>query len=190
MAIRKRKLFYPKGEQKLGLLTKGKEWMDAETYKEYKGPYHRFSDGVVMTGGSPSKRSRYLMPYKDQTDASAVATQLYRNITTVKVDKFIAPQYHFPKVGQKDLTQGYITRYFVQKRNDLSQIFEIDSESYNNVNNKNKPGIDAGRYRRIAINWSISGPRDDVQKTNHRVILNSNVLELSDYLTDLLEFYK
>ena len=36
----------------------------------------------------------------------------------------------------------------------------------------------------------ISGPRDDVQKANHRVILNSNVPELSDYLTDLLEFYK
>ena len=76
------------------------------------------------------------------------------------------------------------------KRNDLSQIIEVDSESYNNVNNKNKTGIDAGRYRKIAINWSISGPRADVQKANHRVILNSNVLELSDYLTDLLEFYK
>ncbi len=49
--IKRRKLFYPKGEQKLGLLTKGKEWMDAETYKEYKGPYHKFTDGVVMTGG-------------------------------------------------------------------------------------------------------------------------------------------
>ena len=60
-AVRRRKLFYPKGAQKLGLLTNGKEWMDAETYKEYKGPYHRFTDGVVMTLGAPSKKSRYLI---------------------------------------------------------------------------------------------------------------------------------
>jgi len=194
MAIRKRKLFYPKGEQKLGLLTKGKEWMDAETYKEYKGPYHRFSDGVVMTGGSPSKRSRYLMPYKDQTDASAVATQLYRNITTVKVDKFIAPQYHFPKVGQKDLTQGYITRYFVQKKNERSadNITEIDEESYDKVAQKNKKVINGKTYDKFKLRWKLLGTEDEIKKVNFLTLkrLNRKYKGIQKYLANLTELSK
>ena len=191
---KKRKLFYPKGEQKLGLLTKGKEWMDAETYKEYKGPYHRFSDGVVMTGGSPSKRSRYLMPYKDQTDASAVATQLYRNITTVKVDKFIAPKFHYPRVRQKDLSNGYITRYFVQKKNNKTSatIMEINGDQYGKVANKNKQAINGKMYDKFELRWKIVGDEEEIKKTN---TLTLNRIEehnrgIKQYLGDLTEFSK
>jgi len=167
-AVRRRKLFYPKGAQKLGLLTKGKEWMDAETYKEYKGPYHRFTDGVVMTLGAPSKKSRYLIPYKNQADASAVATQIYRNITTVKVDKYIAPQYHFPKVTSKDLAQGFITRYFVQKKNDRSAatIIEINKEQYEKVAISNKKAIDGKIHDKFLLRWRIVGKEDEIKNIN------------------------
>ena len=57
---KRRKLFYPKNEQTLGLYTQGKEWMLVDGDKEYKGPYHKFSDGVVMTGATPTKLARYL----------------------------------------------------------------------------------------------------------------------------------
>ncbi len=192
--IRRRKLFYPKGEQKLGLLTKGKEWMDAETYKEYKGPYHRFSDGVVMTLGAPSKKSRYLIPYKSQTSASAVATQVYRDITTVKVDKYIAPQYHFPKVKAKDLTQGFIVRYFVQKKNERTSatITEIDQDQYDKVAKSNKKAINGKVHDKFLIRWKLTGKEEDIKKVNSLTLkrLNRIYTGIQRYLSDLTELSK
>ncbi len=192
--IRRRKLFYPKGEQKLGLLTKGKEWMDAETYKEYKGPYHRFSDGVVMTLGAPSKKSRYLIPYKSQTSASAVATQVYRDITTVKVDKYVAPQYHFPKVKAKDLTQGFIVRYFVQKKNERTSatITEIDQDQYDKVAKSNKKAINGKVHDKFLIRWKLTGKEEDIKKVNSLTLkrLNRIYTGIQRYLSDLTELSK
>ena len=192
--VRRRKLFYPKGEQILGLLTKGKEWMDAETYKEYKGPYHKFTDGVVMTLGAPSKQSKYLIPYKDQTSASAVATQIYRDITTVKVDKHIAPQYHFPKVTGKDLTQGFIIRYFVQKKNEKSAatIIEINKDQYEKVAKKNQKAIDGKIHNKFLLRWKIIGKEEEIKKIN---FLTLKRLELSytgiiKYLANFSELSK
>ena len=189
--VRRRKVFYPKGEQKLGLLTKGKEWMDAETYKEYKGPYHRFTDGVVMTLGAPSKKSRYLIPYKDQGSAGAVATQVYRDITTVEVDKFIAPQYHFPKVTAKDLTQGFILRYFVQKKNERSftTIIEINKDQYEKVAKKNKKAINGTVYDKLLIRWKISGKEEEIKKTNFLTLkrLEQRYTGIIKYLANLTE---
>lgn len=191
---KRRKLFYPKGEQKLGLLTKGKEWMDAETYKEYKGPYHRFSDGVVMTLGAPSKKSRYLIPYKNQAEASAVATQVYKNITTVKVDKHIAPRYHFPKVTGKDLGQGFIIRYFVQKKNDRSSstIIEIDQKQYDKVSQGNKKAIDGKIYDKFLLRWKISGKEEEIKKINYLTLnrLQQTYTGILKYLANFTELSK
>ena len=192
--VRRRKLFYPKGAQKLGLLTKGKEWMDAETYKEYKGPYHRFTDGVVMTFGAPSQKSRYLIPYKDQSSASGVATQIYRDITTVKVDKHIAPQYHFPKVSQTDLNQGFITRYFVQKANEKSAatIIEIDKEQYEKVSKGNSKAIDGKIYQKFLLRWKLTGTEEKLKKVNFLTLkrLEQNYKGIIKYLANLSELSK
>ncbi len=191
---KKRKIFYPKGEQILGLLTKGKEWMDAETYKEYKGPYHKFTDGVVMTFGAPSKKSRYLIPYKDQNSANAAAVQVYRNITTVKVDKYIAPRYHFPKVIPKDLTQGFIERYFVQKKNDRSSatITEIDQEQYDDVAEKNKKGINGQVHDKFLIRWKITGTEEEIKNINRSTLhrLELKYIGITKYLGSLTELSK
>ena len=192
--IKRRKLFYPKGSQKLGLLTKGKEWMDAETYKEYKGPYHRFNDGVVMTGGAPSKRSRYLAPYKNQNSAGVVATQTYRNITTVEVDKYVAPQYHFPKVKEKDKSQGFIVRYFVQKKNEkiASTITEIDKPQYNKVAQKNKKAINGKVYAKFLLRWRLIGEEEEIKETNRTTLLRleQKYTGIRQYLGDLTELSK
>tara|TARA_Y100001963_G_C6661394_1_gene390622 strand:+ start:129 stop:752 length:624 start_codon:yes stop_codon:yes gene_type:complete len=192
--VKRRKLFYPKGEQKLGLLTKGKEWMDAETNKEYKGPYHQFTDGVTMTLGAPSKRSRYLVPYKNLSTAGALAAEVYRKLTKVKVNKFISPKYHFPKVAVKDLGNGYITRYFVQKKNDLSSatITEIDKKQFEKVAEKNKPAINGKQYNKFLIRWKIIGTEEEIKNTNGTTLLRveRQYKGIRSYLGDLTELSK
>lgn len=192
--LKRRKLFYPKGEQILGLLTKGKEWMLNETRKEYKGPYHRFTDGVVMTGGAPSKRSKYLVPYKNLSSKSAAAEDIYRNITTVKVDKFIAPKYHYPKKRVKDIANGYIERYFVQKRNDITSttIMEIDKPQYSKVAKKNKAAIDGKLYNKFQLRWKITGEEEEIKKVNLTTLsrLDRQYTGIRKYLGDLTELSK
>jgi len=192
--MKRRKLFYPKGEQKLGLLTKGKEWMLNETRKEYKGPYHRFTDGVVMTGGAPSKRSKYLVPYKNLSSTEGIAEDIYRNITTVKVDKFIAPRYYYPKKRGKDITTGYIERYFVQKKNDISSttITEIDKGQYSKVAKKNKQAINGKLYNKFLLRWKIIGKEEEIKKVNLTTLtrLNLEYGGIRQYLGDLTELSK
>jgi len=189
--LKRRKLFYPKGEQILGLLTKGKEWMFADTRKEYKGPYHRFTDGVVMTGGAPSKRSKYLIPYKDLSSKENLAADIYRNITTVKVDKFIAPRYYYPKKRAKDVTNGYIERYFVQKKNDVTSIsiVEIDKKQYGKVALKNKEAIDGKLYNKFLLRWKITGKEEEIKKVNSTTLsrLDRQYTGIRKYLGDLTE---
>ena len=192
--LKRRKLFYPKGEQKLGLLTKGKEWMFADTRKEYKGPYHRFTDGVVMTGGHPSKRSKYLVPYKDLSSKENLAADIYRNITTVKVDKFIAPRYYYPKKRTTDIANGYIDRYFVQKKNDASSatITEIDKKQFSKVAQKNKQAINGKLFNKFQLRWKLIGTEEEIKEVNLITLtrLNRKYDGIRQYLGDLTELSK
>lgn len=192
--VKRRKLFYPKGEQKLGLLTKGKEWMLAENRKEYKGPYHRFTDGVVMTGGAPSKRSKYLIPYKDLSNSNAVAEDVYRRLTTVKVDRFIAPRYYYPRTRPIDFTNGYVERYFVQKKNqkDSSTITEIDKKQFSKVAQKNKEAINGKSYAKFVLRWKIVGTKEEIEEVNKTTLsrFNKKYNGIRQYLGDLTELSK
>ena len=191
---KKRRLFYPESEQTLGLFTTGKEWMFRDSQKEYKGPYHRFTDGVGMTGGSPSKRSLYLIPYKDLSSKQSQAADIYRSLTSVKVDKFIVPKYYFPKVRAKDITDGYITRYFVQKKNDRSSatIMEIDKKQYDKVAQKNKVAINGKLSDKFLLRWKLTGTEEDITQINQTTLsrLDKTYTGIYAYLGNFIELTK
>lgn len=183
-----RPVYTPPEKIQTSLYTSGKEWMFVNNNKEYVGLYHRYPNGSVFSEAQFNDSSQELIQY-----APPIETEfggVYYNLTQTRFNNYIEPIYYYPVPTNLDYDNANITRYFVQKRNDLSQIIEIDGPTYNSVNKKNEPGIDAGRYRKTFIQWSIAGPREDVQKANHRILMNSDFDNLSEYLTDLLEFYK
>ena len=169
---KRRRIFYPESDRTYGLYTQGKEWMLVENDKEYKGPYHKFSDGVVMTGAEPSKQSKYLIPYKDISEASVKATELYRSITTEKVDKYVMPRYYFPILRPVDKENGYIQRYFVQKKNNpiAATIIEIDKTQFDNVKMKNGTHINGKLYKKISLRWVILGTEDEIKSKNRETL--------------------
>ena len=189
---KKRRVFYPKSEQTLGLFTTGKEWMDRETLKEYKGPYHRFSDGIVMTGASPAKGARYLTPFKDISAESIAAMELYRLRTVVKVDKYVAPEFKYPKIIQDDKSAGYIERYFVQSKSNRTPagIIEIDKKQYDKCGTSNSKGIDGHRFDKLQFRWKIVGEKEEIEKTNKKTLLfaEQKYKGIRQYLADLTEF--
>ena len=192
---KKRRIFYPESEQILGLFTTGKEWMFRDSQKEYKGPYHRFTDGIVMTGASPmGKRSKYLMPYKEVSEESVKATEYYRLVTTIKVDKFKAPQYYYPILTPNDISVGYVERYFVQKKSNPTAygVTEVDKKQFDNVSLVNKPAINGKTHHKFSLRWKLLGTKKEIEDTNRKTLLNldQTYKGILQYLSILTEFSK
>ena len=74
------------------------------------------------------------------TEESVKATEYYRLVTTIKVDKFKAPQYYYPILTPNDISVGYVERYFVQKKSNPTAygVTEVDKKQFFDlIDNKN-----------------------------------------------------
>jgi hypothetical protein len=183
-----RPIYTPPEKIKTSLYTSGKEWMVTDTNKEYIGLYHQYPNNSTYTEAQFNEQSLELVAY-----VPAMETEfggVYYKLTKKRFNNYITPEYYYPTPSVQDYERANMIRYFVRQRNNISHIMEIDEESYNNINRKNKPGIDAGRYRKTSIQWSITGPIDSVQSANERVMRNSDFDNITEYLTNPLEFYK
>jgi hypothetical protein len=188
------RVYYPKSHIIEHLQTKGKEWM-YENGTEYIGFFHRYIDGFVMTNASYNPiTSKYLIPYVDAT--LYPETKLYDSLIKNK-PLFIQPVSTSLNPNIKDYSAGQITRYFIQRRNSLESIMEINFNQYN-LWLKQDSGIDRSLYNAIQLQWKLTGPLHDVKDpletgvydTNNRVVQlkNRSLPGLKNYLTDFIEF--
>lgn len=183
----KRPVYTPKDKIETGLYTKGKEYMTLDN-EEYIGVYHQYPNGAVYSEATLNDYSVELLEYSSAIESEK--TGIYFELTNARFNNYQAPKYHYPNLTDADYKTANFSRYFVQRKNNLSEILEINKKSYKSINSVNKVGIDAGLYNKTYIKWSISGPIESVRAANQRVIANSSISELNTFLTDLTEFYK
>lgn len=91
-----------------------------------------------------------------------------------------------PSPSDADYKKGYITRYFVQRTNDIdSFIFEISNSSISRLK-ENK------LFTIVNIDWRITGDVEEVKKSNSASLrVGSKTLQrLHLYLPNLLQFHK
>jgi hypothetical protein len=91
-----------------------------------------------------------------------------------------------PNPTDLDYKRGYITRYFVQRVNDVnSYIYETDSINFLNYSS-------SYYFRTTKLDWKISGTIDEVKILNEKSIrfASSNMKSLKFYLPNLLQFHK
>ena len=171
------KLYYPKSHITTNLRTDGKEWM-FEDGTEFKGFYHKYIDGTVLSGAVFHKTdSKKLIPYIDKvTQPNNVEYDALIKRPIIK-----SPYYIFPIPKLEDYEVGKITRYFIRRRNDVnpSNIMEIDKNQFLSWK---KPtfGIDNELYIATEVEWKLTGPRFDdrssvniiygVEDTNRRIV--------------------
>ena len=89
-----------------------------------------------------------------------------------------------PNVTETDYKRGYVTRYFVQKANDIeSVIYEVDYIGFSKA-------IDNPFYTCESINWRIIGTDDQIRDSNFKAIrlLTPRIPKLQLYLPNLLQF--
>ena len=182
------KTYYPNNQITSGLYTPGKEWMLTDG-TEFIGAYHSYDDGNIYTGSTRTPASKKLFPYYDTFFNSSKFR--YTDITEVKVDKYVAPQYYFPRPTDDEYEQGWMNRYFVQKRNQ-STIIEITKKQYSEISTSNSETINGNLYKPYTLRWKISGTRKEIETVNRAKVLSaeSTISGMSRYLGNLLEFSK
>lgn len=190
------KIYYPENQIQRNLYTAGGTWM-LENGTEFIGYYHTYTSGEVYTERSWNPlRSQKLIPFKKIENVSL--DTIYKSITTENVEVFVSPKSYFPIPKESDYKAGFITRYFVQKNNDLNSIIEISKDQFDSITTSGV-GINGNLYKGIKIDWKLTGPRFDVvqtnntiygvESTNRRLVILSTVEMpgIDNFLTDYIE---
>ena len=93
---------------------------------------------------------------------------------------------YIPSPTKNDYSSGYITRFFIQKVNDInSPIYEVKSNFISRVENK-------VYYTLAVLDWRLTGTPDEIKKSNSMSIklASKDIPKIGLYLPNLLQFYK
>lgn len=146
------RLRYNKEDITENLFTTGSEWMTTDT-AEYKGVYHRYVDGTVLTLGSYDPvLSRKLIPYQVQ-EQDTLNERRYRTLKSDQKTKYQTPLPTTVTPLESDINQGFFKRYFIEKFD--GRVFEISKETYDLYKKKK---IDPNLYKVVELSWTIKGP--------------------------------
>ena len=184
------------------------EFVILETNVPYQGSYHKLSSGKFFAGATPYNNiSQELVPLADTSPSSLLNNQPVltlggsgfpnKNITEnyfkiFNVNKnltYFIPQSFSPIPTSEDYANGTFIRYFLYNTVTKNYL-EVDQDTYDSIKKKN-PEWDYFNYQSLIVPWRISGTKEQIIKTNTRMIevigKNSN---LSSYLVDLCEYSK
>jgi hypothetical protein len=144
----RKRLHYTPNQTTNNLYTFGGEWATVDNI-EYIGPYQTYTTGETYTGSEWNPNtSKQLIAYV----AKISTNKLYRQLKNIQLGTQ-TPTRYFPEVTASDRVNGYITRYFIKKQNDL-HVIEIDSAQYTDWTiNK----IDKNLYASTQLQWWITG---------------------------------
>ena len=174
---RRKKIYYPDSQITKNLFTEGKEWMYLKDWKEYRGYYHKYSNGEVFTEREwDINRSEILVPYQEKQDSyfryldikqyTLFQGEKYEKIGPQKYQTYSAPRAIKRKPTDIETQDGFMERFFVYKRNERERImFEVDKKQVQNFD-KDNIGINQYLYGYIKIPWKLDGPERDVYEGN------------------------
>lgn len=188
----RQKTYYTVDEITNNLYTTGSAWMD-ESGVEYIGLYHQYSTGETYTQPVWSySNSVKLIKYENvKLD---VAT--YKKLKSIRTtyENFVP---YIVKLTAYDINNGFISRFFIQKINEL-RVIEIDSATFIKWQLKE---IDPNIHVAVQLIWYISGTLTDETRDSVYIpsIITLNTLAIQNakqtirnidtVLTNLLEFY-
>tara|TARA_B110000261_G_scaffold162627_1_gene206669 strand:- start:797 stop:1153 length:357 start_codon:yes stop_codon:yes gene_type:complete len=93
---------------------------------------------------------------------------------------------YIPKPSKGDYSTGYITRFFIQKVNDISSpIYEINANYSSNIESK-------VYYVLTSLDWRLVGALDEIKKSNAASVrlASADIPKIGLYLPNLLQFHK
>lgn len=157
---------------------------------DYEGMYHELPNGQTFTGETQSLKSIEII--KKDFNVSPDVRQ-YNNIRGNSIVTYTSPKLFFPIITKDDYDNGYIERFFVQKRNNpVNTVIEISYDEYTNIGTD--PGnINSMAWNNVFIRWKISKLTPDILSTLNKMEVDIAEIVfpgLKKYLSNYLEFSK
>ena len=188
----RKKLKYKESEIQKNLYTFGDEWM-TEDKQEYKGLYHKYTEtNETYTRGTwDESLSKLLVPL-------IKIPNLVRTYQNIRPQRQVTRNEILPiqiSISAEDIKQGYISRYFLKKANELI-FLEISEDQYRTYGTK----IDDNLYIAATCKWYITGPVESKNlpiKVPGVIELNTKEIQrmeqtlpgISKKLTNPLQYY-
>tara|TARA_A100001201_G_scaffold23642_2_gene26915 strand:+ start:3971 stop:4915 length:945 start_codon:yes stop_codon:yes gene_type:complete len=184
-------IYYPANQLSEVQIAKPGEFIDEETLEPYVGQYVE-ANGQYIAGSNPKLGDPILKRIDDlagEKFRQPISTEYYK-LTRKEFDNHYIPISSNIKPTEEDYDDGFIMRYFAQKKNEIHKIYEIDEEQYLAFNRDNEVGIDSKIYNRIEIRWFLTG-KDAVQNNKiNTQLLDSRYPGMIDFLTNPIEFVR
>ena len=185
-------MYYPPDKIQTDLYSNG-EFSLSETGMPYTGLYYKLATGECFTGSPNNPPNHKLLPVLPNEssegefegspsgvgnkkmlviDSPGGGGATYRNLkgspTTFNNINPSAPPQNKTLPNLISKSQGYFTRYFVKKSNDLVY-YEIDLPTHNNLISKS-PKLLHQLYPTVSLKWVIIGNMNSVIKQNINTI--------------------
>jgi hypothetical protein len=195
--------YLPKSKYKLSQ-TSGREFMYAQSQKEYTGPYIILSDGNLFAGNNANKikASDIIIPLqkskKDDTYIVMEEDKIGKSVdyfNTLNKNIFKQQDDYKPIMSTKpsptkeDYIKGYFYRYIVKRRNSDNHYYEVNKETHESIKNEEGKYDD---YLHISkkIKWSLS---DNSGKNNNleirKIVRTTKFKRLKSFFKDLEEYH-
>lgn len=172
---RRKKIYYAENEIVRNLETIGSEFMLFDNWENYSGSYHRYeSTNEVFTEPDwHSIKSKKLVPYKEKPKSYFQYQDIINYVIingekkelfgTYKMDRYSAPVAVIRQPRQSEKDSGFMTRYFLFKRNERNTRLPIEIDKKQAVTYSTPTyGINQFLYALQEIPWKIDGPEFDV----------------------------
>jgi hypothetical protein len=195
-------MYYPKSQIKTNLYTNGGEYILSSTNEEYKGYYHKISNGDNYTGKTPEETPTVLLfPLTQNIIPNTISLSSESSNKEIITPSSIKsptlptrsiPQYNPTIPTQQDKDLGVFSRYFCKKTNELIYL-EINKQTYDQLQNKDSK-IAWDLYIPQTILWQITGEKEQTYLVNKNMVLlleqRQQWYGFSKYLKeDFLKYY-
>jgi hypothetical protein len=201
--------YYPKSQIKTNLYTNGGEFsLYVNSQNFYTGYYYKISTGKVYSGKNPSDplTNPLYPPLLSIEDQIPISSLTYITIRDEVVDEdkenldftqynsisnyknFISrlvPTTNPTHPTEQDKQNGYFTRYFCKKNNELKYI-EINKDMFTKLNSKDSQAA-WDLYTPVSIKWIIKGDINVVNATNST---NVNIAARNNNFNGFNQFFK
>ena len=177
-------LYYPANQLGEVQVANPNEFIDSITLEPYEGPYVE-ANGQYIAGSSPRLGDPVLKRIADisgEKFRQPISTEYY-TVTRKEVENHYEPISVTPRPASEDYEERVFQRYFAQKINEPTIIYELDAEQFGAFNRENNVGIDSRIYHKIELKWTLVG-KDAVQINKKNIeLLDSRHPGMAKYFT-------
>jgi len=132
----------------------------------YEGPICIGPDEQIYTGTNFIYGKSEILTKVSNLNFTRDSIQFYKEklVPPFAETDQVYPLTYYPKITKRDIKTGYITRYFVYDLRYPRNIIEVSVKNYKQLSNS--------LYKKISLDWKISGIRSQVETVNITTLNN------------------